>query len=369
MIVDERQALFTESCRVILNEVNRTGSSTTESEVTDKLVTKLFRNIKNVSSKSDFKMIEATRGDMEKLSNYGDLYNAELFLYNLINRTTKQTYLIHGINTLQNIRTNVVTLKVDFMRGFQGNNALVKTTYNTLVANYIMCLGGLIAHGITVYKDEFNIIRVSLKPDIKEADIVKLLEPLEQFNDLIKSGSFAATIRKYNKDRATLLSEDAKTPEGLLGLILDAIKGIFYSNPLTLKAGKLISDIKSDSRISKMVKVGGGIIVLLIILSRGAYMYYSARIILSKYLEEIALLVAVSSQENTNPEIKAKQEKAAKLFKKLADMLAVDSKVASQKSKDLSQKSTEDSVNETAKDVKNDNSSDSTSVSDEDEIF
>lgn len=370
---NEELAVMEESCNIILNEAT---TQEKEAEVTDKFVTKLFRNLKNITSKSDYKLIDASRGNIEKLSNYADLYRAELLLHKLITQSSNDKELVNAVGTLQNTRTCLIQHKVDFMKGYSTGNLLIQMAYKTVVANYITSMGALIANGISVGKDSFNRRTVSVRGDVDIKAINKSMKTLRDFNSLVKSGQFNTFIKKYGQDKKTLSEAIVNIPGTSININYNSPRDDRNNND-TKKTGLghyltgFLDTIKRNYKEHPWISSGITIITVLLILLGFAYNIYSMRIKLSLYLEEISVLLEVSAEESKDPKIKARQEEAARIFKTLSDKIAVDNNVASEKSEEESKRAVQVAMNDTAKETKKEQEKrrNSSSNVDDDEIF
>lgn len=355
-MLNENEILFKESTKFILNEADKSVESS--NRIQDKIITKLFRNLNNLTKNSDYKDIETTKGDIHKLDKYPDLYNAELVINKILQQQTRNDKLVEYMNILQNTRTILINNRNDFMKGFQIGNKLVKYLYCNAVANYIISLGALISNGISIYKDEYNMIRTTLKTNIDIKTLDKIISPLRDFDSLVKNGYLNKLLKDLNKDKAVILESSNVLNEESKGIV-DVFMMIFNKmGEWRSKAVKGFNDFSGKHPyITGGLKLSAIIVLVLFIISKMAYLWYSSMIRLSRYLEEISLLIEVSAQEQNNPEIKAKQEKYAKLFKKISDKVMIDSKVASNKAEELSKKNGEEIINEVAKETKKENES------------
>lgn len=356
-MLNENEILFKESAKFILNEADKSVESS--NKIQDKIITKLFKNLNNLTKNSDYKDIEVTKGDIQKLDKYSDLYNAELVINKVLQQQTRNDKLVEYMNILQNTRTTLINNRTDFMKGFQIGNKLVKYLYCNAVANYIISLGALISNGISIYKDEYNMIRTTLKTNIDIKTLDKIISPLRDFDSLVKNGYLNKLLKDLNKDKAVILESNSNILNEESKGVVDVI--MMFFNKMSEWGSKAKTGFNDFSGkhpyITGGLKLSAIIVLVLWIISKMAYLWYSSMIRLSRYLEEISLLIEVSAQEQNNPEIKAKQEKYAKLFKKISDKVMIDSKVASNKAEELSKKNGEEIINDVAKETKKENES------------
>lgn len=360
--------IINESCQYLLSEATNTPKS--GSKITDKIITKLFKNIKSVSNNPDYKEIDMTEGNFQKFNKYGDLYNAELFLTKKFSQYTRDKFYVDCITTLSKTRNALLSNANYFMKSYKEGNKLIQMIYRSAVANYIICMGSIIANGIQVYKDEYNVLQVSLKPNMPQKEITRVMRPLKDFTDMVDNGELGRLLRNFDKETASVLNE------AIFEINSNAVTKIIQTLKLDSLASKA-SDFISDhgGKVKTIGIIIAVIISAFIVLTRLTYFVDCTMIRLSKYLEEISLLLEVSASENNNPNIRNKQEKAAKVFRELSDKLAIDSKTASNKAEKKSDNDITKVAKDTADEMKKENKKDNkpsntpTNTGNDDDIF
>lgn len=285
----------------ILNEseswnYKRYSNLTEESkeEINDKVVTKLFRDIKNKAFKLDFSMFDESKGDITKTYCYDTIKNSLKFLDNLYKDINNKD-LINAKNTVQTALDNLIKYKNNFKQSYSSKNRMLEYLYATTGLAILEATSYLISVSVEIVKDGYGVYKCKVDSTSK-LEKNHNLSALKKFNSLCSSSQLNLAFSKLLKVR----NED-----------------------ILLTTGTIIA-----------------VIMLIIFTIREVvFGYYYIRVSLSSYLEQLSKFIQLNSMKVTDKNVKEKQEKIARKLMNLSEKIAVDQDLASSRSEDDSKKS------------------------------
>lgn len=285
-------------------ETNRRLMSLDEEEqntVLLSLTKKFYEMIVGKVDQVDFGEIPHTKGDITKLSKYNNMVKCTELMAEIFQQYRQDPEPVKVINTAID---NVIVHRDLFVASFANKIELGIYMYNSITLGIINALSYMIAVCIEYVKDPKNdgMKIVMDKTGIGKVKDHLVYENLIKFNDACRKGDVENALRPLIRSRAK-------------GFIGTAIFGV------------------------KVAVVLGGVLLALIPLLRDlVYFFFAARARVSSYFDLQAELLEMNAQEiKDNPDIKTeddrkavirRQLKIAEVFRKLADMIAVDSKTS-----------------------------------------
>lgn len=334
-----------------------------EKEVVERTITEVFKATKNKSFKNPkYKEIAVTTGDITKLANYMDIYNAINFLIKASNQTNSKE-LIEVISNLALCRDNIVKNKAGFTNGFTNKNSLIIMLYTNIVCALIYSISQVISKTITIVKDSYNVpVRKMDDSRVNEITEGSLYQSILMFNDMHKKGQLN-TLFKDQRERLNestfLYNEDggATATLDIFGRLVDK------SNILKFFA--------KHKKATLYITIAVAVIALAVFISQNiVYWITCARLHISLTLQQIALYNEIEAEKVNDAKTKKKLEEKAERLRKISEKLDIDGEVAEKRKKYEEEKD----AKEISKKIKNDtNASDvndnSDSSSDNDDIL
>jgi len=289
----------------------RTLNEDEKSLLADKLVTKLFNDIKNKALDVDFSVPEHTKGDIHKLKEYKTITDGIRFIDSLIiNDKDADMQIRETVNALKGTITILEKYREKFMTGFRTSNMLLVYLYDSLVISLIEGTSIVISEAIEVTTDQLGIYKAQIKKDRKKPLMSNnYINALLKVNDMESNGKLGASI----------------------------------TNALR----------KNESVLSISLGIFGGFILLLSIIRGVVYMYFHTRVMIAKKLETVKTLLEmnlVTINGRDAKVIKSKQEKWVKRLGELSEKINIDSSQSQSKSSSDLEHNNKEIVN----DIKND---------------
>lgn len=351
--------------------------------IVDKFNSKMFmrnRTIINLIETDDNykKIIDLTKGNLTKLKDYSKLVKVEMILSKKISEVKDET-LTNIISTLQKCRNNIESYSSLFNESYKSNNSFFQMLYTTTVAMYINGLSMLMSNITNPTTDMYNNITINIKKtNVNKLKKSTLFKNITMFNALCKNNYLNEVNRNMHKNlkECYIYKEGDYCPIDINSEIFneaDNSNGNIFKSLYAIIIAFFKGDFKTVLSSNKPVikalatKIGIAIfviIVCLIIINFGAYVWYHSRIKLSEKLESFSEFLQLSSEQANDPKVKERQAKLARKFKSLADKIAIDSDNAESKANQNTQEDSNKSINETNKETSKDNNDKTDSNSD-----
>lgn len=297
-----------------------------KTKLTDKVVTKLFNDIKNKMLSVDYSFVDATKGDIYKLKNYNTIENAISYLYKIYNMNINSKNFVDFKTAIDELSLTFSILKKynsQFKLGFKLTNPVVVYLYDSVVVALIQSLSFIISQSVEFVKDNINLY----KPNIKIS------------NNILKNNNVKSLILFNNLERTSNLSKFFKESQQ------------FKENVFT----DFTKFLSKANAFQKIITIIGSTGLVLYIIRTLVYCFYNARVRLSqylKYLSNFVLMNASTLSDNDPKHVKEKQEKIAGELEKLADIISIDQTVSSSKTEGQLEDSNK-SINISSNEVEN----------------
>lgn len=301
----------TRRCLLSINEAD-------QNQVMASLANKLYNIICKKATEIDFGLIPNSKGNINNIPNFIDIWNALETVRNIIVQEKKSTdqidSIIHCIENLQSSRAI-------WEKGFALNNDIVCMYYNTMALSIVSATSIYISSAVEFVKN----------PNSEGVDI----ELSKVSKNKSKDGLLFTNIAKFNK--AFKKGEIQKTMNGLLsaqkemhenGMVLD--ESVTLLSLLSTAVGAL----GVGGTIATVSFIGCLVTLIIPMMHQLCVFYYHMRVKVSEYLElesQIILLNAEaikydrSKSEEEKKKIAEKQKKIAAKFLKLSQVIAIKS--------------------------------------------
>lgn len=299
----------TRRCLLSINEAD-------QNQVMASLANKLYNIICKKATEIDFGLIPNSKGNINNIPNFVDIWNALHTVRDIIVHEKKSTdqidSIIHCIENLQDSRSI-------WEKGFSLNNDIVCMYYNTMALSIVSATSIYIASAVEFVKN----------PNSQGVDI----ELVNVKKNKSKDGLLFTNIAKFNK--AYKKEEIQKTMNGLL----DAQKtlhenGYVVNESVTLLG--LLTSVIGTLGVGGTIAAAGfiGCLITLIIpmMHQLTVFYYHIRVKLSEYLELEAQIILLNAEavkydrsksEEEKKKIISKQKKIAEKFNKLSEKISI----------------------------------------------
>ena len=260
-----------------------------QKNLVDKTVTKLFRDIKSKAFNLDFTDVEIGKGDITRIKNYEELKNAINYLRKL-SMDVRNPELTDAVNQIVLAHETLKANKVGFTNAFKVGNNLLIYLFNSVSVALVQATVFVATNSVEFVKDNMNTYHAEMKKTTKLPKNANL-NALVKFNEMSKSGKLNTVISNTLK-----LKEEVGT---FIGVTVASVMIALY----------LIREI--------------------------IFSYYFIRISVSQYLNYLKHFVEMNASTlgTDQKKIKEKQEKVARVLGQLADKLAVDQNLATERSK------------------------------------
>lgn len=280
----------TRRCLLSINEAD-------QNQVMASLANKLYNIICKKATDIDFGLIPNSKGDINNIPNFTDIWNSLQTVRELIvnskQSTTQIDSIIHCIENLQKS-------KYIWEKAFHINNDLACMYYNTMALSIVSATSIYISSAIEFIKN----------PDSEGVDI----ELSRVAKNKSKDGLLFTNIEKFNK--AYQKGEIEKTMGGLLKVQKDMHEsGMVVSESVTLLSlltGFLAGSIPAVA--ASAVFIGALITLIIPMMHQLTTFYYHMRIKLSEYLELESQIIRLNAEKLKYDRSKSEDEK-----KKIAD--------------------------------------------------
>lgn len=274
----------------------------------DRIVTRLFNDIKSKALSVDFSILDDTKGDITKLKNYKAISNALSYLNKVANQSDagkKVPELKDAVNELSLTFSILQKYSPQFKSGYVMNNSIIRYLYTSLSIALIQSTSFLVAESVVFVKDNLNLYKTEVKHS-KNISRNNYIKALKNFNTMEKKGQLV----KFFKDNQQF--NEAVN----LGAIAGKAKGLLNSTGLPI--------------FGQVVAVIGLIGFVLMTIRAIIFTYFDTRVRLSQYLKHLKDFVEMNASTlGTDARtIKERQEKIAVSLGKLSDVISVDQNVA-----------------------------------------
>lgn len=278
---------------VNLNKLDEASKET----MADKIITRLYRSIKKKSADIDFPDIEASAGDVNKITGYKDLKNSINFLAKCADKG-HNVELKELCDDLMYADQFLTTYKKYFTKAYGKNNTILKSCYVSVVGIMIQLTAYAIAHCIDFVNDGTT-IQCQARPRSPKLKNHSGYKCLKQLLELMKKN-------KLDKNFKDCLSLNEATIGlawlGVTLLVLTSIRGIIY-------------------------------------------MFLTTRIKISEYLDMVKDFLELNQANVRDPQIKQKQMKWVNRLETLRDKISVDQEVASARAEEEINQDNEENLN------------------------
>lgn len=280
----------TRRCLLSINEAD-------QNQVMASLANKLYNIICKKATDIDFGLIPNSKGDINNIPNFTDIWNSLQTVRELIVNSKQSTAQIDSIiHCIENLQKS----KYIWEKAFHINNDLACMYYNTMALSIVSATSIYISSAIEFIKN----------PDSEGVDI----ELSRVAKNKSKDGLLFTNIEKFNK--AYQKGEIEKTMGGLLKVQKDMHEsGMVVSESVTLLSlltGFLAGSIPAVA--ASAVFIGALITLIIPMMHQLTTFYYHMRIKLSEYLELESQIIRLNAEKLKYDRSKSEDEK-----KKIAD--------------------------------------------------
>lgn len=315
-------------------------SEEAKSEKADRVVTKLFRDIKGKAFKCDFSIMDRSEGRITKCQCYDTLKNALKFINQLSNDAKCSKEVKEAVFTLNNALKNLEKYENDFNKTYKNKNLMLKYLYSSMGIALVHGTSLLVATCIEFVKNPNGVTKGKFNGEAKLPKNHNL-NALYQFNEMCSSSQLPKIFSKMNK-----------TP------VQESAIGIGAAIKTAIVAGGASGTLLTISGII------GGILLAIFTIREVVFAYYYIRVSLSAYLEQLSDFIMMNQVGIEDSKTKEKQENIAKKLRSLSERIAVDQKVANNRGESDKAKSDKEAKEEANK---TDSTSTSTSSSSSDD--
>lgn len=256
----------------------------------DKIITKLFNDIKKKTLNADYAIIDKTKGDINKLANIKELERAINFLNQNSQKINSRVMMEHT-KTLTDSMRHLKTHKAEFQRAYTVGNDVLILIYCTMVNAVIVATSECISLGVIYTKDSLGITTPQLE---KRHYNCLYVDSLKQFNQMCVNG-------KVKQIASTLMGKSEN-----------------------IAADAIIGGAKTVFMWSKVIL--GSVFVLLRSAKWAAYAYYHSRVKTAEHLNNVIDFINLQQENTTKKGVKERQQKWIERLQKFADKVDVDTK-------------------------------------------
>lgn len=300
----------TRRCLLSINEAD-------QNQVMASLANKLYNIICKKATEIDFGLIPNSKGNINNIPNFIDIWNALETVRNIIVQEKKSTdqidSIIHCIENLQSSRAI-------WEKGFALNNDIVCMYYNTMALSIVSATSIYIASAVEFVKN----------PSSQGVDI----ELVNVKKNKSKDGLLFTNIAKFNK--AFKKEEIQKTMNSLLSAQKTLHENGVVSESVTLMTliTAAVGTVGVGGTIAGVAFVACLITLIIPMMHQLTVFYYHMRVKLSEYLELEAQIILLNAEavkydrsksEEEKKKIIEKQRKIAEKFNKASDKIAIKS--------------------------------------------
>lgn len=321
MLRSEYMSIIKEYFDITDNNTRRTLLSINEADqnqVMVSLANKLYNIICKKATEIDFGMIPNSKGDINNIPNFTDIWNALHTVRDIIINDKKSPDQIDSvIQCIEHMQSS----KAMWQKAFNINNDIVCMYYNTMALSIVSATSIYIASAVEFVKN----------PESESVDI----ELVKVAKAKSKDGLLFTNIAKFNK--AFKKGDIEKTMNGLLSAQRQLHEsGVVIDESVTLlgllAAGAAGVGIGAGAGV---LAFAGCLITLIIpMMHQLTIFYYHMRVKLSEYLELEAQVILLNAEavkydrtksEEEKKKIIEKQKKIANKFNKAADKIKIKS--------------------------------------------
>lgn len=176
---------------------------------------RLYKNVMGRAS-INFGKIPESAGDLTKFTKYKSLAD----MLTLLDRQLAE-YNIKEVKLAHELHDDIIRCREDFMYGFKVDSQFLKTTYNTMVYSLCELLNLCAVIYIDMLKDSSEGKQFTYEP----YNDLLLIQNIEKFTTMVKSGEWARMMLTIRKDAKNLLSVVYNDNSGN-GSMMHALAGI-----------------------------------------------------------------------------------------------------------------------------------------------
>ena len=300
----------TRRCLLSINEAD-------QNQVMASLANKLYNIICKKATDIDFGLIPNSKGDINNIPNFIDIWNSLQTVRDLIISSKQSTTQIDSIiECIENLQKS----KYIWEKAFNINNDIACMYYNTMALSIVSATSIYISSAIEFIKN----------PGSEGVD----MELSRVTKNKSKDGLLFTNIEKFNK--AYQKGEIEKTMGGLLKVQKDMHEsGMVVSESVTLLSlltGFLAGSIPAVA--ASVVFIGALITLIIPMMHQLTTFYYHMRVKLSEYLELESQIIRLNAEkvkydrsksEEEKKKIADKQRKIADKFSSAAQKIAIKS--------------------------------------------
>lgn len=162
---------------------------------TGMVLDRLYKSIMGRAS-INFGKIPESMGDLTKFFKYKSLAESLTLLHRNLDE-----YNIYELKLTQELHDTIIRCREDFAYGFKADSQFLKTTYNTMV--YSLC--EMINLVTVIYIDMLKAQSEGRPYDNKGYGDLMLVQNVQKFVDMVKSGEWATMMTGIRKDARNLL--------------------------------------------------------------------------------------------------------------------------------------------------------------------
>lgn len=300
-------------------------SEEAKSEKTDKVITKLFRDIKDKAFRCDFSIMDRSEGKITKCQCYDTIKNALKFINQLSANTKCTKEVTEAVFTLNNALKNLEKYENEFNKAYKNKNLMLKYLYSSMGIALVHGTSLIVATCVDIVKNPRGTTQGNFNGEVKLPKNHNL-NALTQFNEMCSSSQLPKIFNKMNK---TPMQESAI---GIGAAIKTALVAGGASGALLTVTGIL-----------------GGILLTIFTIREVVFAYYYIRVSLSAYLEQLSDFIMMNQVGIEDSRTKEKQENIAKKLRSLSERIAVDQKVANNRGESDKVKSDKEAKEEASK--------------------
>lgn len=257
-----------------------------KSNMADKLISKMYKDIQKRSKDIDIPEIQGSRGDISKVTGYKDLKNAIKYLEKVAEKSSNEDFK-EVVKDLNDTEQFLIKYKDYFIKAYVKNNFILKSCYVS-TAGMLTQLTAYIISNCLIFESNGVMFEVKARkstPKLKKHTGYKCLKEIlnlakkqkldKNFNDCLSLNEATITIAWL----------------GVTLLLLTSIRGIIY-------------------------------------------VFLTSRIKLSEYIDMVKNYVELNQSNIRDPQIKQKQQKWVDRLEKLRDKISIDQEMASSRARE-----------------------------------
>lgn len=312
-----------------------------KAEMSDKVVSKLYKSVKKKALSANFSEIDSSKGDFTKLKNHNDIVNAIKYLNKIASKGQEGSDLKSVIPTLEGVISLLNSNKSAFQKAYSSKNLLGKYIYESACIGLIQVTSHAVSEAVTYVNVGTYIESKPAKP--KNLLKNNSLKALAKLVEMQKSNKLSSVINNVESIHEECIAYNISYLENELFEDLNEAKtlsqyGSEFLDVLNKKGGEAVETVGKIGGFVKgnigILKKIGTIVAVLSLIRPCIYIFVCSRIKLSQYLDQLADFVELNSASITDKDIKQKQEKWVERLRKMAQKISTDQSVASNRAEE-----------------------------------